>query len=122
MEFKLDDKEGIKKILEQRVQENLSSKKPNGNKDTNQKIETEANNNSTINTNYILYSVVALLIIISFYLGVTLSSQQNVPNGNFITQEEYNLKTQELLNTINELKDSMQKKTRYHNYHTKRSC
>ncbi|MEJ5168438.1 MAG: hypothetical protein WHU93_04670 [Arcobacteraceae bacterium] len=120
MEFKLDDKEGLKKILEQRVQENLASKnaKAKTSTDTNTEKKPEQpskpQDNPMIsepssNSNYILYVVVAILIIVSFYLGITLS-KNNTPaptNANYITQDEYNAKTQELLTTIQELKESI---------------
>jgi hypothetical protein len=121
MEFNLDDKEGLKKILEQRVQENLASKnaKAKTSADTNTDKKQEqpsklAQDNPMIggehsnNSNYVLYAVVAVLIIVSFYLGITLS-KNNTPTqtGNFITQDEYNAKTAELLTTIQELKESI---------------
>lgn len=120
MEFNLDDKEGLKKILEQRVQENLASKNAKAkttsadtNTDKKQEQPSKPQDNPMIsehsnNSNYVLYAVVAVLIIVSFYLGITLSKNNtSTQTGNFITQDEYNAKTQELLTTIQELKESI---------------
>lgn len=115
MEFNIDDKEGIKKILEQRVQETLASKnyakKPNNDNSTSDTI-----NNSSI-TNYILFGIVLFLAtVISFYVGTTTSktSQTNVAtpttDNASVTVEQYNQNTQELLTTIADLKELLKTK------------
>lgn len=123
MEFKLDDKEGIKKMLEQRVQENLASKSQKQSSSTTQNQAQQSNNtttsaNSSSQFPQFLYIIIAIILIgISFFAGSKTAPKEVVVNEivkdsdidlkDYVTKELYIQKTQELTNTINEIKKAL---------------
>ncbi|QOG12499.1 hypothetical protein [Arcobacter sp. FWKO B] len=128
MEFKLDDKEGIKKMLEQRVQENLASQAEKKSSSSTQNQNTQTNASGTVNHSssgfsLLIYIVLAIVLVgISFFAGTKISDKEvivkevakesDIDLNNYITKELYIQKTEELTNTINEIRKALQEKNK----------